>query len=129
MKIIQLPKSTGQCDVAPYIEMKSNETIIKYVYEDELVSSIISIKFRTVYSFAYTENEYISTLEYTNGLAEIYNSKIKSDLVNAWQLRARPISQAFGGEIEKVKHYRLYFDEYGMYEIICKEIEIEEEIK
>lgn len=129
MKIIQLPKSTGQCDETPHIEMKNNEVIIRYVYEDELVSSLITIKFKMVYSFTYTENEYTSTLDYASGLIEIDNSKVKSNLMNAWKLRDRPISQAFGGEVEKVKHYRLYFDEYGMYDIICKQIEIEDKIK
>ena len=129
MKKIQLPKPTSQCDKEPYIEMKNGQIIIIYSYEDEVVNSLISIKFKTVYSFTYTECEYISTLDYTFGLIEIDNSRIKSDLLTAWQLKNRLINEAFGGEVEKIKHYRLYFDEYGMYDIICKEIEIEEEIK
>lgn len=128
MKKIELPKPTSQCDEEPYVEMKNGDTIIKYLYEDEVSSNLVSIEFKTVYSFKYIENEYISTLEYTNGLIEVENSKMKSDLVDAWKLRDRLESEAFGGESLKVKHYRLYFDEYGMYEIICKEIEIEEGI-
>jgi len=128
MKKIQLPKSTSECD-EPYIEMKGGDTIITYSYEDEVVYSLISIKFKTVYSFIYTECEYITTLDYTYGLVEIDNSEMKSNLLTAWQMRNRFINEAFGGEVEKIKHYRLYFDDYGMYDIICKEIEIEEEIK
>ncbi|MDR3594245.1 hypothetical protein [Clostridium sp.] len=129
MKEIKLPKPTSQCNEQPYIEMKNSQVIIRYLYEDEVVNSLISIKLKSVYSFIYTECEYITTLDYTFGLIEVDNSKIKSDLLTAWQLRNSVISEAFGGEVEKVKHYRLYFDEYGMYDIICKEIEIEEEIK
>ncbi|BCZ47569.1 hypothetical protein psyc5s11_36360 [Clostridium gelidum] len=128
MKKIQLPKSTSQCDEL-YVEMKNADAIIKYLYEDEVVSNLVSIKFKTVYSLTYTECEYINTLDFTFGLVEIDNSKIKSNLLKIWQLRNGPISEAFGGEVEKVKHYRLYFDDYGMYDILCKEIEIEEEIK
>lgn len=121
---IQLPKPTSQCDKEPYIEMENGQTIITYSYEDEFVDSLISIKFKTVYSFAYTECEYISTLDYDFGLIEIDSSKMKSELLKVWQLRNRLISEAFGGDVERVKHYRLYFDDYGMYDIICKEIEI-----
>ncbi|EHI99781.1 hypothetical protein CDLVIII_3207 [Clostridium sp. DL-VIII] len=131
MKKIQLPKSTSQCNEQPHIEMKNSQVIIKYLYEDDFeeISSLVSIKFKTVYSFTYTECEYINTLDYSFGLIEVDNSKMKSDLLTSWQLRNRPIDEAFGGEVEKIKHYRLYFDEYGMYDIICKGIEIEEEIK
>lgn len=129
MKKIQLPKPTSQCDEEPYIQMKNGQAIITYSYEDEVVNSLVSIKFKRVYSFTYTECEYISTFDYSFGLIEVDNSKIKSDLLTTWQLGKRLISEAFGGEVEKVKHYRLYFDDYGMYDIICKEIEIEEKIK
>jgi len=128
MKKIELPKSTGQCNEV-YVEMKNADTIIKYLHEDKVVSNLVSIKFKTVYSLTYTECEYINTLDFIFGLVEIDNSKIKNDLLKNWQLRKRPISEAFGGEVEKVKHYRLYFDDYGMYDILCKGIEIEEEIK
>lgn len=131
MKEIKLPKTTSQCNEEPYIEMKNGQVIIRYLYEDdyEEVNSLVSIKFETVYSFSYIECEYISTLEYKFGLVEIDDSKIKSELLTTWKLRNRAVDEAFGGEIEKIKHYRLYFDEYGMYDIICKGIEIEEEIK
>jgi hypothetical protein len=129
MKKIQLPKPTNQYNEEPYIEMRNSQTIIRYSYEDETVNSLISIKFKAVYSFTYIECEYINTLDYTFGLIEIESSRTKSDLLTAWQFRNRPINEAFGGEVEKIKHYRLYFDEYGMYDIICKEIEIEEEIQ
>ncbi|NRT88516.1 hypothetical protein [Clostridium beijerinckii] len=129
MKKIQLPKSTNQCDEEPYFEMKNGQIIIKYSYEDEVVNSLVSIKFKSVYSFTYTECEYISTLDYSFGLIEVEDSKVKDDLLSGWKLRNRPINESFGGEVEKVKHYRLYFDDYGMYDIICKDIEIEEIIK
>lgn len=129
MKKIHLPKPTSQCEEEPYIEMKNGQTIITYSYEDEVINSLVLIKFKTVYSFTYTECEYISTLDYSYGLIEVDDSRIKSDLLIAWQLRNKLINEAFGGEVEKIKHYRLYFNEYGMYDIICKDIEIEEEIK
>lgn len=129
MKKIELPKPTSQCDEEPYVEIKNGDTIIKYLYEDEVSSNLVSIKFKTVYSFTYVENEYISTLEYINGLIEVGNSKMKNDLLDAWKLRDRVVDEAFGGELIKVKHYRIYFDEFGMYEVICKDIEIEEMIK
>lgn len=128
MRNIELPKPTSQCSEEPCVEMKNGDATIKYLYEDEISNNLVSIKFKTVYSFTYTELEYITTLDYTNGLIEVDNSKMKNDLVDAWKLRGRHASEAFGGEGLKVKHYRMYFDEYGMYEIVCKEIEIEEVI-
>lgn len=123
MKTIKLPKPTSQCDEAPKVEMKDSDIIIRYIYEDEVSNNLILIKFKTVYSFRYIEAEYIDTIEYINGLVEVENSKWKSDLLNAWKLRDRPENEAFGGAVVSVNHYRVYFDEYGMYEIICKEIE------
>ncbi|WP_297430040.1 hypothetical protein [Clostridium sp.] len=107
MKKIHLPKTTSSCNEEPYIEMKNGQVIIRYLYEDdyEEVNSLISVIFKSVYSFTYTECEYISTLDYEFGLVEIGNSKLKSDLLDIWQSRNRSISEAFGGEIEKVKHY------------------------
>lgn len=126
MKTIKLPKPTSQCDEAPQVEMKDSDIIIRYIYEDEVSNNLILIKFKTVYSFRYIEAEYVNIIEYIHGLVEVENSKWKSDLLNAWKLRDRPENEAFGGEVISVNHYRVYFDEYGMYEIICKEIEIGE---
>ncbi|AGF55330.1 hypothetical protein B0P06_000584 [Clostridium saccharoperbutylacetonicum] len=129
MKKIQLPKPTSQCEEEPYVQMNNSMVIIRYSYEDERLSSVISIKFKIIYSFTYTECEYMDTSDYTFGLVEIDNSRIKSDLLTVWDLKNRPIDEAFGGEVEKIKHYRLYFDDYGMYDIICKNIQIGEEVK
>lgn len=131
MAEIKLPKPTSQCNEEPYIEMKNGQVIIKYLYEDdyEEVNSLVSVKFKSVYSFSYIECEYISTLDFCFGLTEVEDSKIKSELLTTWKLRNRDIDEAFGGEVEKIKHYRIYFDEHGMYNIICKGIEIKEEIK
>lgn len=85
MKKIQLPKSTNRCDKEPYIQMKNDQVIIRYSCEDEAVNSIISIKFKLVYSFTYTECEYINTLNYSFGLIEVENSKIKSNLLTIWK--------------------------------------------
>ncbi|NRT73608.1 hypothetical protein [Clostridium beijerinckii] len=131
MKKIQLPKPTNQCVEEPYVEMKNSQVIIRYLYYDdyEEVDSLVSVKFESVYSFSYIECEYISTIDFCFGLTEVEDSKIKSELLTTWKLRNGAVDKAFGGEVEKIKQYRLYFDEYGMYEIICKGIEIEEEIK
>lgn len=131
MKEIKLPKPTSQCNEEPHIEMKNSQVIIRYLYEDdyEEVNSLVSVKFESVYSFSYIECEYINTLDFCFGLTEVEDSKIKSELLTTWKLRNGAIDEAFGGEVEKIKHYRLYFDEYGIYDIICEEIDIEEEIK
>lgn len=120
MRIIQLPRPLSQCDEAPHIKMIDGDIILKY--EDSESEEMISVCFETVYGFIYTETEYINTLDYVHGCVEIENSQWKELLLSAWELRDRNRNDAFGGESSKVSHYRMYFDEHGIYDVLCKEI-------
>lgn len=120
MKIIKLPKSTSECDSSPIVNLNGVNTIIKYGNENIQVE----IFFKIVYGFKYTDFEYINTIEYAFGLVEIEDSGWINELLDSWKKRDRPISEAFGKELSKIHHYRLCFDEYGMYEVICKSLEI-----
>ncbi|GAU75494.1 hypothetical protein [Fusibacter sp. 3D3] len=123
MKPIQLPRPVSQCDESPRVEMINGDVILKYEnseYEEQIV-----INFKDVYGFKYTETEYIDTLEYIFGCVEIENSLWIESFLNAWELRERSRDDAFGGEPSKIIHYRLCFDEYGMYDILCKHMESE----
>jgi len=124
MRKIQLPRPLSQCDDAPHIEMINGDVILRY--EDSDSEKVISVYFETVYGFIYTESEYISTLDYIHGCVEIEKSQWKESLLSAWELRERNRNEAFGGEPLKVSHFRMYFDEHGMYEILSKGISTKE---
>jgi hypothetical protein len=127
MKIINLPKPTSQCDSTPNLEMRDSDVLIKYSHEDEKSLNTITLKFCIVYGIKYTECEYTDTMEYIHGLAEIENSEWIESFIEAWKLRDRPEDDAFGGERTRLKHYRLYFRDFGMYEVLSKGLEITEE--
>ena len=117
MKSIPIPKSTSECDTSPSVEI--DETRVNIIYGGANESVLLS--FNKVYGFKYTDCEYINTLEYSFGLVEIENSQWISEFLDAWTKRGRPIEESFGREASRIHHYRLCFDEYGMYDILCKE--------
>lgn len=121
MRIIDLPKSTRECDFCPIANLDGTSANIKY---GEANNSII-LKFNILYGFKYTDFEYINTLDYVFGLVEIDNSQWTSEFLDAWAKRDRKTGDAFGKEVSQIHHYRLCFDEYGMYDILCKEFSVE----
>jgi hypothetical protein len=127
MKKIDLPKATSLIESAPSLHMLGADARLTYSVEERGKEYCTNILFQTVYGFLYTECEYVNTIEYCFGLVEIENSKWKNEFLDAWIMRERPIEDAFGGESFQVKHYRVYFDEYGMYDILCKNLKIESE--
>lgn len=121
MKIIDLPKPTRECDFSPIVNLDGTNAIIKYGDEDNEAN----LRFSVLYGFKYTDFEYINTLDYTFGLVEIENSDWTYEFLDAWEKRDRKKEEAFGKEVSRIHHYRLCFDEYGMYDILCKGFSIE----
>jgi len=121
MRIIELPKSTRECDFSPIVNLYGTNAIIKYGE----VNDAIILKFNVLYGFKYTDFEYTNTLDYTYGLVEIENSQWTSEFLDAWAKRDRKTEDAFGKEVSQMHHYRLCFDEYGMYDILCKGFRVE----
>jgi hypothetical protein len=129
MQIINLPYPTSFTAAGPIIEMRNANVIIRYDHSsNKKQASWTKITFDTVYGYKFTECEYISTLDYEFGLVDIPNSRWIRDLLDVWVREGgNEESRAFGGEPNKVHHYRLYFDDYGLHEILCKSLRIEEE--
>jgi hypothetical protein len=126
MKIIKLPYKTSYTKSGPIIKMKDANVSIRYDYEDDRGQILwTEIIFGIVYGYKYTEIEYIDTLEYEFGLVQIEDSKWKKQMHDIWvKERGNDPERVFGGEAEKVHHYRLFFDNDGIHEIICKAIRI-----
>jgi hypothetical protein len=129
MRVIPLPHTTDFTDSGPIVEMRNADFVIRYDYRDEArVIHWTKITFGIVYGFKYTEAEYIDTLDYEFGLVELQDSRWIQEMLDIWiRERGGEKELAFGGELDKVHHYRLYFDDKGLYDIICKTLRIEEE--
>ncbi len=121
MRIIDLPKATRESDFSPTMNFDGTNAIISYGDE----ATTITLNFSVLYGFQYVDFEYINTLDYTFGLVEIENSQWTSEFIEAWAQRDRNKEDAFGKEASQILHYRLCFDEYGMYDILCKELRVE----
>lgn len=58
------------------------------------------------------------------GLVIIENSDWIQSLVGNFVLSESYADDAFGSEMNDVMHYRIYFDEVGLYEVVCKKMQI-----
>lgn len=116
MKIIDLPISISEPYTSPIVILDEIGAIIKYSGEE---GSLIII-FDTVYGFKFTESEYIDTIDFIFGLVEIENSEWFSDFFDTWKEHGNKMEDSFCGEASHIHHYRLYIDDYGMYDILCK---------
>lgn len=107
---------------------KNGDVIFKYFSD---VNEKINIMFKSVYGFTYIEFDYMDYAEellikrstWKFGLELIENSPLLNKFVKD-NFPDGDITRAFGGEIEKIKHYRLAINDFGFYNIICKELEI-----
>ena len=88
---------------------------IKYNYKE----TIINLNFNYVYHFDFCEFDYIKDINWEFGLIEYHKSCLLKDFFSG--IPSQKISYAFGGEIEKIRHYKLVIDDVGIYNIICKE--------
>ncbi len=115
-----------------YFIYKNSEVIFKY-YSD--IDEEICVVFKSVYGFTYIEFDYMDYAEmliiergtWKFGLELIENSPLINKLVkdNFPDGDVTRLARAFGGEMEKLKHYHLAIDDFGFYNILCKELEIQ----
>ena len=128
MKGIELPYPTSFTNSGPEVTFTNSDLTIKYDYvDDNKVVHWVTIIFEFVYGFNYIECDYTNTSNYKFGLVQIVGSDWIKRLENVWsQEYERDLKNIFGGELDKVKHFRIYFDDHGMYDIICKGILIAE---
>lgn len=88
---------------------------IKYNYNEK----VIALMFHSVYYFDYCEWEYIDDINWKFGLVEYKQSRLLDDMF----LRINPalLENSFGGELEKICHYKLTIDDWGIYNLVCKD--------
>ena len=94
---------------------RDGDVIFKYTAD-----SIIEIVFKYVYKFDFVEFDYIEDLEWVFGLELQENSSYMENFISS--IPKDQLNRAFGGEYEKLQHYRLVIDDVGIYNIICKGI-------
>ena len=80
------------------------------------------IIFYNVYAFDFMEFDYIRETNWQFGLELQEESLYIQQIVQA--MPKEKLQNAFGGEYEKVKHYKLVIDDVGMYNIVCKDIKL-----
>ena len=101
-------------DIIEFTQRDGN-VIFKYTAD-----SIIEIVFKTVYKFDYVEFDYIRDLEWVFGLELQEDSSYMKNFISS--IPKEQLDRAFGGEYEKLQHYKLVIDDVGIYNIICKGI-------
>lgn len=92
----------------------------KYYHEN----SKIELRFDGTYLFDFCEFEYINDVDCKFGLFEYVESPLLTDLFS--RIIQDKIDYAFGGEIEKIRHYKLVIDDVGVYNIVCKQFVMEQ---
>ena len=124
MKFIKLPIPTSQCDEGPLLSMDNSDITIKYDYYYDENIFWTTVRFEYVYAFKFLECKYIDTNDFCFGMVEIHEFDWIKELLKNWEKDNRSLKDIFGGELSKIHHYRMYFDDVGMFEIICKNMEI-----
>lgn len=104
-------------DIIEFVQREENATF-KYFNEDK----IVKITFFCVYAFDFVEFEYINEMGWVFGLELQNNSAYIERMVS--NMTEEKKQRAFGGEYKKIKHYKLVIDDVGMYNIICKDIDV-----
>lgn len=95
---------------------QNGDIIFKYKADNN-----IEIAFKFVYKYDFVEFNYISDIGWIFGLELQKDSSYIKNFIN--YIPQEKLNRAFGGEYEKLKHYRLVIDDVGIYNIICKGIE------
>lgn len=93
---------------------------IKYRFEN----AIINLVFYDVYQFDFCEFDYINDADWEFGLTQYSQSPLLKDIYSRVPLENH--NRAFGGEPNKLRHYKLAVDDVGIYNIICKDFQMEE---
>lgn len=118
MKKIEIPPIYEE-DIIEFV-FSGSKIRIKYCFEN----AIINLVFYSVYQFDFCEFDYISDRDWEFGLTQYSQSPLLQDLCSRVPVLER--DRAFGGEPHKLQHYKLVVDDVGIYNIICKDFQIEE---
>lgn len=102
-------------DIIEFAQRKG-DVVFKYYYDD----NIFEIEFNCVYVFDFVEFDYISEVGWKFGLELQSNLAYIEKIIR--NMSKEKLQRAFGGEYNKLQHYRLVIDDIGMYNIICKNI-------
>ena len=84
---------------------------------------IVKIIFQYVYKYDFVEFDYINEIDWTFGLELQRDSTYIKDLTG--MMEEEKLKRAFGGEYDKLQHYRLVIDDVGIYNIVCKGMKLD----
>jgi len=97
---------------------RNGNGVFKYLDGERLFQII----FKNVYAFDFIEFDYIGETSWQFGLELQEKSLYVQQIVR--EMPKKIAQKAFGGEYEKVKHYKLVIDDVGIYNIVCKDIKM-----
>lgn len=97
---------------------QNGNLVFEYAAED-----IVKIIFQYVYKYDFIEFDYIDEIDWTFGLELLRNSAYIKDLIG--RMEEEKLQRAFGGEYNKLQHYRLVIDDVGIYNIVCKGMKLD----
>lgn len=80
--------------------------------------------FHNVYYFDYCEWDYINDNNWKFGLIEYSQSKLLDDIFS--RIDSTLSHNSFGGEPEKICHYKLTIDDWGIYNLVCKGLSLDD---
>lgn len=104
-------------DIVEFAQRNGN-VVFKYIENN----NVCEIVFNCVYAFDFVEFDYINEVGWKFGLELQSNSLYIEKMVR--NMSEEKLKRSFGGEYEKLLHYKLVIDEVGMYNIVCKNISI-----
>jgi hypothetical protein len=84
--------------------------------------NIVEIEFQYVYKYDYCDFECVSDTDYEFGLMQYYNSDLLKQFLAT--IEKDRLKCLFCGEYNKLKHFKLVADDVGIYNFICKGINI-----
>ena len=114
MRAVNIPKIYVE-DIIGITFNGDGDVDIKYNYNEK----VIVLTFRSVYYFDYCEWEYINDTDWEFGLVEYKRSKLLDGIFS--RINSVLLENSFGGEREKIYHYKLVIDDWGIYNIVCKD--------
>ena len=104
-------------DIIEFVQRKG-DAIFKY-YDD---GRIVEIIFNCVYEFDFVEFDYIDEVGWRFGLELQSNSVYIEKMLRSMSEEKK--QRSFAGECKMLQHYKLVIDDVGLYNIICKGINL-----
>ena len=105
------------------------EDIIDLIFKDCAVifkyynvNEIVEIVFKDVYKCDFCDFECISDTDYEFGLMQYFESDMLKQFLAT--IDTNRLKYLFLGECDRLKHFKLVVDDVGIYNFICKEIQI-----